>query len=251
MQKINANQDAHGQVILSYFKKQHSFDVVERNDGYINIDAGADMYFSEYPNWRNHEKEAIKHAKGRCLDIGCGAGRVLLYLQRKGFKPTGIDSSPIAVKVCRLRGAKDARSMDIEDIGKFSKGSFNSIIMFGNNFGLFGSRIKAKRLLNKLRNITSEDAVIIAESRDPYLTDNPIHFKYHQRNRKLGRMPGQLRIRVRFQQYATNWYDYLYASKREMDELLNGSGWEIERFIDAKDYKKNGEFIAIIKRQGK
>ncbi len=251
MKRINANMDAHGQVILSYFKKLHSFDVVERDDGYINIDAGADMYFSEYQNWRNHEKEAIKYAKGRCLDIGCGAGRVLLYLQRRGLKPTGIDSSPIAVKVCRLRGAKDARAMAIEDIGKFSKGSFNSIIMFGNNFGLFGSRSKAKRLLNTLRDITSEDAVIIAESRDPYLTDNPIHFKYHQRNRKLGRMPGQLRIRIRFQQYATGWYDYLYVSKREMENLLSRSGWEIERFIDAEGYNKNGEFIAIIKKKGK
>ncbi len=244
-------EDAHGQVILKYYNKERSFDVVERDDGYVNVDEGAELYFAEYKNWPRHEKEAIKYAKGRCLDIGCGAGRVLLYLQEKGLYAMGIDSSPLAIKVCKLRGTKYAKVMDINGIDKFKRNSFDTVIMFGRNFGLFGSRQRAKVLLRKLFAITSSEASIIAETREPYLTDNPVHFKYHAWNRKRGRMPGQLRIRVRFMQYATPWYDYLYVSKPEMKDILKGTGWKVERFINAEGYRKNGVYIAIIRKISK
>jgi 2-polyprenyl-3-methyl-5-hydroxy-6-metoxy-1,4-benzoquinol methylase len=52
------------------------------------------------------EKKAIDYAKGRVLDVGCGAGRHILYLQKKGLKVLGIDQSPLAVNMCKLRGAK-------------------------------------------------------------------------------------------------------------------------------------------------
>lgn len=244
-------EDAHGQVILKYYNKEPSFDVVEREDGYINIDEGAEQYFSDYRDWKRHEKEAIRYAKRRCLDLGCGAGRVLLYLQRKGLYGLGIDSSPLAIKVCRLRGVRHAKVMDINDISAFEKGFFDTVTMYGNNFGLFGSRKKAKALLKKLYRITSKDAVIIAETREPYMTNNPVHFKYHAWNRRRGRMSGQLRMRIRFMQYATPWYDYLIVSKDEMKKILAGTGWQVERFINAVGFRSNGEYIAIIQKTGK
>lgn len=243
---MRAIEDAHGQVILAYYNKKRNFDVVDREDGFINVDEGADQYFSDYRKWKRHEKAAIRYARGRCLDIGCGAGRVMLYLQKKGHYALGIDTSPLAIKVCKLRGARHASIMSIEDIDRFAKGSFDTVIMFGNNFGLFGSKKKAKSLLRKLHMITSRDALIIAETRDPYLTENPVHFKYHAWNRRRGRMPGQLRIRVRFMQYATPWYDYLLVSKKEMKEILSGTGWQAKRFINADGFRQNGQYIAII-----
>jgi len=77
--------------------------------------------------------------KGRVLDVGCGAGRVGIYLQRyRNLDVTGIDISPLAVRVSRLRGLRKVRLLALEDID-FPRGSFDSVVMFGNNFGLFGS----------------------------------------------------------------------------------------------------------------
>ena len=45
------------------------------------IDTMADVV----QNWHLTEKKAIKYARGRVLDIGCGAGRHALYLQDKGL----------------------------------------------------------------------------------------------------------------------------------------------------------------------
>jgi SAM-dependent methyltransferase len=246
---MNSLEDAHGQVIFKYYNNERSFDVVEREDGFINIDEGAELYFADFKDWYRHEKDAIKFAKGKCLDIGCGAGRVLLHLQKKGFYVLGIDSSPMAIKICKLRGVRRAKVMSIEDIGKFKKNFFDTIIMFGRNFGLFGNRKKARTLLKKLYDITSEEALIIAETREPYITDNPVHFKYHRFNKKRGRMPGQLRIKIRFMQYATPWYDYLYVSKNEMKDILKSTGWKIHKFIDSEDYAKNGLYIALIGKE--
>ncbi len=184
-------------MIWAYYRGKEVFEVWERSDGYITADP-VQTYFSEYENWGIHQRKAMEFVRGRVLDVGCGAGRHSLYLQKLGFDILGIDVSPLAVKVCKSRGLKKTKVISIEEVN-FKPGSFDSVIMMGNNFSLFGSFEKARRLLKKFRSITSEDALIIAETRDPYKTDNPSYLKYYEFNRKRGRMSGQFRGRIRFE----------------------------------------------------
>jgi len=114
----------------------------------------------------------------------------------------------------------------------------------GNNFGLFGSFEKARRLLKKLYRITSENALIIADTRDIYKTDNPAHLEYHRINKEKGRMGGQVRIRIRFRKHVGRWFDYLMVSKEEMKEILDGTGWKIKEFIGSG----NSDYLAIIEK---
>lgn len=242
MKKLKSEEDAFGQEMWACFRDQRASEIVERDDGYFDASVvGPRMYFSEYEDWRPIEKQAMKFVSGRILDVGCGAGRHSLYLQKKGFDVVGIDSSPLAIKICRLRGLKRAKVMPIEDVD-FEANSFDTIIMMGNNFGLFGSFRKARRLLKKFLNMTSENGLIIASTRDPYKTTNPDHLEYHKLNRERGRMSGQLRIRVRFRKTVGRWFDYLIVSKKEMEEILSGTGWRIKEFVDSSD----SEYITII-----
>jgi len=64
---------------------------------------------------------------------------------------------------------------------------------------------------------------------DPYQTSMEAHRAYHERNRSLGRLPGQTRLRVRYQNLATPWFDYLFASVDELRALLDGSAWTLKR----------------------
>ncbi len=116
--------------------------------------------------------------------------------------------------------------------------------MMGNNFGLFGSFAKARKLLEKFHEIASRNARLIAETVDPYKTDNPDHLRYHQHNKERGRMGGQVRIRIRFRKYVGRWFDYLLVSKEEMMETLRGTGWGTKEFIDSG----NAQYIAVIER---
>lgn len=99
--------------------------------------------------------------------------------------------------------------------------------MLGNNFGLFGSFKKAKRLLRQLAGCTSAKAQLLAENLDPYKTTSPLHLAYHRKNRKKGRMSGQVRIRVRYRECATPWFDYLFVSETELRQIVDGTGWEV------------------------
>lgn len=235
-------EDAVGQAILAFYEGRKSFEVVEREDGYFDV-TFPKLYFEDFEGWREHEKEAIEYAKGRVLDIGCGAGRHCLYLQKKGLNVLGIDKSPLAVKVCRLREVKNAKLMPIEHID-FKPKSFNTILLLGNNFALFGAPEKARRLLRHFYRITSEDGLIIAEAVDPFGTDNPAQRKHYDLNKKRGKLSGQWRIRIRFKNYASKWFDYLQVSKPEMKEILKGTGWAVKKFIDSD----SPAYIAIIRK---
>lgn len=85
---------------------------------------------------------------------------------------------------------------------------------------------------------------MIAESNDPYKTDNPFHLQYHELNRQGGRMAGQLRIRIRFQKYVGDWFDYLIVSRDEMQDILRGIGWKVKEFLGFG----GSSYIAVIEK---
>ncbi len=243
--KLNKNKDASGQIVWAHFNNERSYEVIERDDGFIDISTGAESYFSEFKDWPKYQKEGLKFAKGKALDIGAGAGRVALYLQKKGVKVTAIDNSPLSIKVCKKRGVKSAKVLPIEEVDSLPFNSFDTILMYGNNFGLFANPKKAKNLLKKFYKITKEDAIIITESRDPYKTKDPAHLNYHKLNKKRGKLPGALKIRVRFKNYTGNWFEYLFVSKKEMKDILKDTEWKIKKFVESD----SGSYIAIIEKQ--
>src|SRR3954464_15530008 len=166
----------------------------ERDDALINANVtGPAMYFAPFRRWPPHHRAAMRLVRGRVLDVGAGAGRVSLHLQERGHEVVAIDNSPGAVEVCRRRGVRDARLFDFADVDD-SLGNFDTIVMLGNNFGLFGSPTRAKRLLRRLRALTSDTARILAESRDVSArgpADAPWHVEDRRRDDQPGRLPGQ------------------------------------------------------------
>jgi SAM-dependent methyltransferase len=237
------DNDAFGQMLLAQYKSGGKLcEIIEREDNYIDTGSRPGSYLSEFKDWWPSERQAIKLAKGRVLDIGCGGGRHSVYLQDKGLDVTGIDTSPGAIKVCKLRGLKKAILRSIDDVSKFRPKSFDTVLMLGNNFGLVRSPDGAHKFLKDLSRITSDDALIIAGTRNPYGTTNPLHFGYHKFNRSRGRLPGQLTIRARFGVTVGEWFDYLLVSPQEMEKILEGTGWEISRLIGPT----NESYFAIV-----
>jgi SAM-dependent methyltransferase len=226
------DKDAYGEQLLAQYRSgEKTAELIERDDGFIDFGSDEGLYFTEYDKWSQVEQQAIGLAAGRILDIGCGAGRHALYLQEKGFDVTGIDNAPGAIEVCKARGLKNAFVRPIENIDEFPENSFDTILMFGNNFGLFGSPENARKILEKFSRITTASARLIAGTRNPYLTDDPAHLKYHEFNRRRGRMPGQIRLRVRYREIAGDWFDYLFVSPEEMSEIFKDTTWQIEKFL--------------------
>jgi len=230
---MRPNQDAFGRALYDYYQGGQVPEIIERDDGFLTAEHSFDHYFATYPQWPIGLKQALKLVRGRVLDIGCGAGRIGLHLQKKGFDVLGIDVSPLALKVCRERGVKNLRQLSIRDLSP-GLGPFGAIVLFGNNFGLLEGFNQARRYLRRFHRITTADAIILAETVDPYDTKDPAHLAYHRFNRSRGRMGGRLRLRVRYRQYTTPWFNYLFVSREELRKIVQGTGWRIKRFIRTK-----------------
>jgi SAM-dependent methyltransferase len=223
---LTPGEDGYGRLIYDHYRGIPSAEVIERDDGWFGVSAGAPAYFADFAQWPAHQRQAISYARGRILDVGCGAGRVALHLQARGHEVVAIDLSPLAVKTCRLRGVCDVRILSVTQVTR-RLGEFDTIVMFGNNFGLFGGPHRAHRLLRRFCGLTSPRARILAESRDPYQSRTAEHRRYHALNRRRGHLPGQLRLRVHSGRSCTPWFDYRLVSPPEMRAISMGTGWHV------------------------
>ena len=243
---MKAERDAYGkQLLAQYYQQTPTVEIIERDDDYIDTGSDAGYYFTEYDAWDELERQAVDKARGKILDIGCGAGRHALYLQNKGFDVTGIDNSPGAVKVCRLRGLKRALVRPIQEIDKFKADSFDTILMLGNNFGLFGDAENARTILEKMSRITASKAQIIAGTRNPYLTDKKEHLEYLRFNRRRGRLAGQIRFRIRYGKTVGEWFDYLFVAPDEMQKILEKTDWQVREYLMPED----ANYFAVIEKR--
>jgi SAM-dependent methyltransferase len=166
---MTKDTDAYGLEVLHYFERGRGSEIIERDDGSFDKSSGPSVYFDPFRRWPAHQRQAMRFVRGRLLDVGAGAGRISLHLQERGQEVVAIDNSPRALEVCRRRGVRDARLVAVEDVDA-SLGTFDTIVMMGNNFGLLGGRAKGKRLLRRFQALTSERGRIVAESRDPFVS---------------------------------------------------------------------------------
>jgi cyclopropane fatty-acyl-phospholipid synthase-like methyltransferase len=234
-------KDLFGQAFLDFYEGKKYPSQIERDDGYVD-DHDIGQYFNACDKFPDAEKKALRHAKGRVLDIGVGAGRHSLYLQEKGLDVVGIDISDKALEVCRRRGVRKLRKMSACDL-RFKRDSFDSAMAFCNNFGLCGSMKGVQGMLTRLHRIISDDGVFLAESVHPTDTRKRAHLRYHKMNIARGRPPGQVRIRIKYKGKAGEWFDLLMVTPEEMRELCDRTGWRI-----ARTYKGAPMYVYVLKK---
>jgi ubiquinone/menaquinone biosynthesis C-methylase UbiE len=236
--------DAYGEMLRFQLETNESVaEIVEREDRYMDTGSVAGLHLLEPKKWPREELSALKHAKGRVLDVGGGAGRHSLYLQDRGLDVTAIDSSPGAIGVQGSRRTSRDRAT-LAEVSRFKDASFDTIIMMGNNFGLLGSLNNGKTILKEFHRITSSEAIIIAATRDPYKTNRRVHLDYHRFNKRRGRMSGQIRMRIRFAKSIGPWFDYLLVSPKEMKMVIDKTGWQIREILSRDE---SGYFTIIEK----
>lgn len=200
-------------------------EIVERDDGLIN-GVMAESYLAEPDRWSAYDHRALDRVRGRVLDVGVGAGRVALALQQRGVPVTGLDISAGAIEVCRARGLRNLVHASVEEHATAGH-RYDTFLLLGNNLGLLEGRERAPAFLAALARMAGPDAQVIAQGTDPYGTTDPVQVAYHERNRERGRLGGQLRLRLRYRELATHWFDYLVCSPDELADLVSGTDWRL------------------------
>ena len=223
-------KDPFGKALYDYWKGDHKTPhIIRRDDGFVDEDSSKD-YFRKYGQFPDIEKDLLKFVKGKILDIGCGAGRHVLYLQKRGFDIVGVDSSPLAVKVCKERGCKDVQVTDIFK-PKFKPKSFDAILLFGNNIGLGGTLDGAKKLLRICRKLTKDNGILLLTTTDVKITKEKVHKRYYRRNKRLGRYIGIVKFRIEYKDIIGNWFNWIHLEEHVLRRLASESGWKIDKII--------------------
>jgi len=109
------------------------------------------------------EQKALTMARGRVLDLGCGAGSHSLHLQEKGLEVEAMDISPGAVATCALRGVSRAQVMDLWQL---ERGNFDTVLALMNGVGLCGTLERLPRFLQILKGLLAPQGVILMDSSD-------------------------------------------------------------------------------------
>ena len=234
-------QDIFGKALMDHFSGRREPLILRREDGREN-EFPLEALFSSHHEWFEWEKEALEHAEGRVLDVGCGVGRHSLWLQEKGFDVVATDVSPLAVEVAKARGLKNVIVLLAQNLA-FTPSSFKTILLMGNNFGMCGTIAETKDMMKQLHRIIASNGIAVVTSLDVTKTSDPEHLAYQELNRKRGRPVGQATLRLEYRDDIGEWFYLLNVGPELMEEICKPVGWIIERI-----YRTGNKLYAAVLR---
>jgi len=242
---LKHDEDIFGHALLDWAKGAVTPEVLEREDGFTQVGAGPEVYLSEFRDWPSAERSSVRYMRGRVVDVGCGAGRVALDLQRRGMPVVGVDTSPLAVKAAKLRGVNEVWCLSVHELMS-QIGDFDSIVLFGNNFGIFETPQRAREILTEMARCSKPSARLLIESTNSYCGGAPgFDRSYYRKNKDRGRSPGQARFRFRYDDAIGPWFNWLYVSRQEMRAILRGTGWHQRVVLGTQ---RSEPYVAVLEK---
>jgi SAM-dependent methyltransferase len=157
-------KDLFGKAILDYQTNNSPEDLITETSISEADEMSVAYLFRSYAEMPKLEQKALQLAKGKVLDVGCGAGSHSLYLQNElNLDVTSIDISANAIKACELRGLKKAK---VQDIMQLEGDKFDTILLLMNGAGMCGRLKNIPNFLQKLKSLVTDNGQILVDSSD-------------------------------------------------------------------------------------
>jgi len=108
------------------------------------------------------DESLLRSARGPVLDIGCGPGRMLDALARRGVFALGFDLSPVAVALARGKGGRAIVASVFDELP--GAGSWRTALLLDGNIGIGGA---PERLLARVASLLIDTGEIVVELERP------------------------------------------------------------------------------------
>lgn len=157
-------KDLFGKAILDYQTNNQPENLITETSISEEDEMSIAYLFRNYDEMPKIEQKALQLAKGKILDVGCGAGSHSLTLQNdRNLNVVSIDISENAIHACKLRGLKNAR---VQDIMTLESEKFDTILLLMNGTGIFGTLKETPTFLQKLKSLLNPNGQVLIDSSD-------------------------------------------------------------------------------------
>lgn len=164
----------------------------------------------EVTRWAGAADAVDEHAlgllPGPVLDVGCGPGRHLHALARRGIFAIGVDLCPFAVKLARDGGARAIVGSIFADVPH--PGAWRSALLLDGNIGIGGRPV---RLLNRIAELLAPGGTVLVELAAP----------------DIATIESTVRLETPFG--VSDWFAWAQVSAAAIDPVAADAGFEVVR----------------------
>lgn len=213
-------QDIIGTALLDYYNGNYSEDILTETNISEEDELPLSYLFRSYEDMPKIEQKALDLARGRVLDIGCGAGIHALYLQNKGLDVKAIDTSAGAIEVCTLQGIKEAENIDVLTL---KEEKFDTLLLLMNGTGIFRNLEEMPTYLRHLKSLLKPDGQILIDSSDlKYMYDSDEEIE------NIEGYYGELEFVMRYKGMESLPFDWLYLDEHTFEAICDDHGLNFE-----------------------
>ncbi|WP_343590013.1 class I SAM-dependent methyltransferase [Flavobacterium sp.] len=226
-------KDLFGKAIFDFYTKNSPEDIITETSISEEDEMSVEYLFRTYNEMPKIEQKALQLAKGKILDVGCGAGSHALSLQNeRNLEVTAIDISKKAIETCRLRGIKNAK---VENVLDFEGEKFDTILLLMNGTGIFGQLKNCNKYLSKLKSLLNPGGQILIDSSDIiYMFDEdedggkwiPSENDYY----------GELVFNISYKGEKEESFDWLYLDYNTLQNAAIANGLNCELVLEGEHY---------------
>jgi ubiquinone/menaquinone biosynthesis C-methylase UbiE len=226
-------KDLFGKAIFDFYTNNSPEDIITETSISEEDEMSIEYLFRSYNEMPLIEQKALQLAKGKTLDVGCGAGSHALSLQNeRNLDVTAIDISEKAIETCLLRGIKNAK---VENILDFEGEKFDTILLLMNGTGIFGKLKDCNKYLGKLKSLLNPDGQILIDSSDIiYMFDEdedggkwiPSENDYY----------GELVFNLSYKNEKEEAFNWLYLDYNTLQNAAIANGLNCELILEGEHY---------------
>ena len=226
-------KDLFGKAILDYQTNNNPEDISTETSISEADEMSVAYLFREYAEMPNLEQKALQLAKGKVLDVGAGAGSHALNLQNeRKLEVTAIDISENAIEACKLRGLKNAQTINLLDLDASEK--YDTILLLMNGTGIFGKLDQIPTYLQKLKSLLNEGGQILIDSSDIiYMFDQDEDGAYEI---NANSYYGELTFTIQYKGETEETFDWLYLDYNTLQNAAIANGLECELIMEGEHF---------------
>ena len=192
-------------------------------DDYERDEVPIAYFFREEKEFPEMEQVALRHCRGRVLDVGAGSGCHSLALQERGLEVVAIEVLPGLVEILQERGVRDARVATWMDL---AAEPFDTVLMMMNGLGLAETLLGLRRFFREARRLVKPGGQVLADSTDVRVYMESKAGESGRSVRPDGRYLGELHFQLEFQGRKGPPFGQLYVDPETLARYAESEGWD-------------------------